>query len=413
MKESNKLNIRTLWNNESKLAIGSLTTTLGNRVFDVACNIFLSSFSHSSSLLTAIYQSSETLIAVIINIFAGVFADKSRDKRKILIITDLACGLACLVLSFLTSSAYAVYAIIAVNIILSIFSTFNGPASKSIIKFAIRKERISKYNSYVKFGQQLIKVCSPIITLWFLAIGTIRIVIIFNAITFFLSAACEKALFIKNKTVSTNNQNSKKVLSFLQDIKDALVYIFSQKDILLIISLASIFNFFISGYNLFLPYTYNFFTIDYNPYGLFISAEAIGGILGAVLAALVKKQSINKMILFLFICGLSVFSIFLSLQVVKSLIMAIVSVAVFTIALTVFNIIFMSEIQTKVDDKYIGRVFSFIFTVALLFMPIGSFVFMRLFPANSALSYFYIAIGICLTCAASYLINRIYLKIKD
>lgn len=401
-----------LWNNESKLAIGTLTTSFGNRVFDVACNIFLSSLSQSSSLFTAIYQSSETLIAVIINIFAGVFADKSQDKRKILILTDLACGLACLILSFLTSSVYAVYAIITVNIILSIFSTFNGPAAKSIIKFAIKKERIGKYNSYIKFWQQIIKVCSPILTLWLLAVGTIRVVIIFNAITFLLSAACERALVIENNDDKQNTHSSKKQI-FFHDIKEALGYIFSQKEILLIISLASFVNFFISGYNLFLPYTYNFFNTDYNPYSLFISAEAVGGILGALLASRIKKQTINKMILFLFICGLSIFAIFISLELVFSLIMAIAAVAIFTVALTIFNIIFMTEIQTKVDDKYIGRVFSFIFTVALLFMPIGSFVFMRIFPADSAKSYFYIAVGICLTCLASYLINRLHLKIKD
>ena len=396
-----------LWNNESKLAVGTLTTSIGNRVFDIACNIFLSGLSSQNSLFTAIYQSSETLIAVIINIFAGVFADKSRDKRQILIITDLACAIACFILAFLTASPYVVAAIIAVNIILSIFSTFNSPASQSIIKFAIEKDRIGTYNSYIKFWQQILKVCSPIFTMGLLFVGTIRLVIVFNAFTFLISALCEKALKIDIQVAETKSSVKKsKVGSIFSDIKEAAIYLTSDKEVLLIIIVSSLVNFFIAGYNLLLPYTYNFFTNDFNPYSLFISAEAIGGILGALIASRIKKQSTNKMLFFLLICGISNLLIYISLSYLRSIISTIVAVAIFTVSLTIFNIIFMTEIQTKVDDRYIGRVFSFIFTVALLFMPVGSFTFMKIFPASSANSYMLIFIGISLVCLISYLINK-------
>lgn len=43
--------------------------------------------------------------------------------------------------------------------------------------------------------------------------------------------------------------------------------------------------------------------------------------------------------------------------------------------LTMYNINFMTLVQVSVDDHFLGRVFSVIFTVAVMFMPVGSFVF--------------------------------------
>ena len=45
--------------------------------------------------------------------------------------------------------------------------------------------------------------------------------------------------------------------------------------------------------------------------------------------------------------------------------------ALFGISLTALNIQFMSYVQVAVDENYLGRVFSIIFTVAVLFMPMG------------------------------------------
>lgn len=40
--------------------------------------------------------------------------------------------------------------------------------------------------------------------------------------------------------------------------------------------------------------------------------------------------------------------------------------------LTAYNIHFVSRIQENVADEYLGRVFSTVFTIAILFMPLGT-----------------------------------------
>lgn len=70
--------------------------------------------------------------------------------------------------------------------------------------------------------------------------------------------------------------------------------------------------------------------------------------------------------------------------------------------LTAYNIDFFSIIQTKVDDKYLGRVFSVVFTVAIIFMPIGTAVFSYYLVEN----YIIIGIGIIIVSIVAQVLSR-------
>ena len=61
--------------------------------------------------------------------------------------------------------------------------------------------------------------------------------------------------------------------------------------------------------------------------------------------------------------------------------------------MTVFNIHFFSQVQTKVEQRYLGRVFSTIYTLAILFMPPATFLMTRL-PSVHTLSFLLIGLGV-------------------
>ncbi len=65
----------------------------------------------------------------------------------------------------------------------------------------------------------------------------------------------------------------------------------------------------------------------------------------------------------------------------------------FSISLTIYNIKFFTYIQNTVDTEFLGRVFSIVFTVAVLFMPIGSFFFAN-FTTPSWNAFGFIGTGI-------------------
>mgnify|MGYP000843700791 FL=1 len=73
--------------------------------------------------------------------------------------------------------------------------------------------------------------------------------------------------------------------------------------------------------------------------------------------------------------------------------------------MTVFNIHFFSQVQTKVDKQYLGRVFSTIYTLAILFMPPATFL-MTLLPSVHTLSFLLIGFGVMGLALISYLYQK-------
>ena len=89
------------------------------------------------------------------------------------------------------------------------------------------------------------------------------------------------------------------------------------------------------------------------------------------------------MLLFIFLCGLSIALLPLQDAVFKNAYLSLVPFALMGGFLTMFNIQFFTIVQKSVDSEYVGRVYSVIFTIAILFMPVGSIVFgFILNPAN-------------------------------
>lgn len=82
--------------NSNRIMLSSITSRVGNAVFDYANKMILVSVFASRSLLMSLYQSSETMIGIVFNLFAGAFADKV-NRKKILIVTDFLSGITCLI----------------------------------------------------------------------------------------------------------------------------------------------------------------------------------------------------------------------------------------------------------------------------------------------------------------------------
>ena len=63
--------------------------------------------------------------------------------------------------------------------------------------------------------------------------------------------------------------------------------------------------------------------------------------------------------------------------------------------MTIFNIHFFTQVQTKVEGDYLGRVLSTIFTLAILFMPVAKGL-MTWLPSVRVESFLLIGAGVIL-----------------
>lgn len=378
---------------------------MGNKIFDFANNFLISKISPKTSFVLALYQSSELIISILLNLIGGAISDFTSKKNKIVIISDFLSGIFVLSILFLQKTSLPMSAvIILVNILLSIISSFNAPSAKALIKHYIDKDEISKFNSCLQIAIQIIKVITPIFTISLIKVIGYRNIILINAFTFFLSSFCEYNLK-SDEEIQFKSKSEKKII---KNIVEGIQYLLQQKKILNLIVTSSLVNFFLAGYNLFLPYSRNLFESSIDPYAIFLSAEAAGGMIGGIIALkIISSNYSRKSYDFLIFSGLFIVLYYFVMKLFKNIIIAMICIVLFNLFLTIYNISFFTGINEDVDSDYIGRIFSIVFTAALAFMPIGSFVFSWAFSVKSMNQYLFIGIGVV---AISMVAKKIYIK---
>ena len=77
--------------------------------------------------------------------------------------------------------------------------------------------------------------------------------------------------------------------------------------------------------------------------------------------------------------------------------------------MTMFNIHFFTQVQTKVESEFLGRVLSTIFTLAILFMPIAK-GFMTALPSVHLSSFLIIGSGVIILSCISFIYVRTHFE---
>lgn len=378
---------------------------IGDVVFDFANNTFLAGINPTSLSLVAVYQSLESMIGVLFNLFGGVIAD-SFKRKKIIIATNILCGIACIILSFISQEQWLVYAIVLTNVILAFMSAFSGPSYKAFTKEIVKKDSISQLNSLLETTSTIIKVTIPMIAIFLYKLLGIHGVLLLDGLSFLIAALLIFFIVPINEKVVAKEKVT--IRGIFNDLKIGFKYVYSHKSIFIIIVLSALVNFFLAAYNLLLPYSNQTFgEISTGLYGTFLTAEAIGGFIGAILSGFVNKELLSKkLMLFLSLSGLVLMLATPFYIMFHNVIILAFSPALFSLFLSIFNIQFFSIVQRDVDNEFLGRVFGIIFTVAILFMPIGTGFFSVALNPNNTFNLF--IIGACITILS--LVFRILFK---
>ena len=366
---------------------------IGDVMFDYANNRFLAGINPTSLSLVAIYQSLESVIGVLFNLFGGVIAD-SFNRKKIIIATNILCGLSCITLSFISQEQWLVYAIVITNVILAFMSAFSGPSYKAFTKEIVKKDSISQLNSLLETTSTVIKVTIPMIAIFLYKLLGIHGVLLLDGLSFLIATSLIFFITPVNEEVETKENMT--IRGIFDDLKIGFTYVYSHKQILIIIALSALVNFFLAAYNLLLPYSNQMFgSISSGLYGTFLTAEAIGGFIGAILSGFINKSlSSKRLMLFLAYSGLMLMLVAPLYYMFRNVIILAFSPALFSLFLSIFNIQFFSIVQRDVDNEFLGRVFGIIFSVAILFMPLGTVFFSVVLNPNNTFNLFIIGVSI-------------------
>ena len=359
---------------------------IGNMLYDYGNSVWLASMGTVGKTVLGIYQISELVTAILANPFGGVISDRF-SRRKILMTTDLVCGILCLVISFIRNDSWMIGALIFANIVQAIAFAFSRPANKAIITEVVAKDEIVTYNAHLELVLQVVGVSSPVLSFLVLQFASLHLTLLLDALTFFIAFALVALLPKEEPKVQEHKSFTGQ--DIFADIKDGLHYIRHQKEIFFLLLVASSVNFFFAAFEFLLPFSNKLYGVD-GAYATILTMGAIGSIIGALIAN--KFKSSMKMLLFLMILtGVGVFVMGLPLPNFLTFSGNLVC----ELFMTIFNIHFFTQVQTKVDGEYLGRVLSAIFTLAILFMPVAKGL-MTWLPSVRVESFLLIGAGVIL-----------------
>ena len=357
---------------------------IGNMLYDYGNSVWLASMGTIGQTVLGMYQISELVTSILVNPFGGVISDRF-SRRKILMVTDLVCGILCLAISFIRNDSWMIGALIGANIVQAIAFAFSRPANKAIITELVEKDELVLYNSRLELVMQVVSVSSPVLSFLVLQFASLRITLVLDALSFFLAFGLVALLPKKEeKTLGEKKLTFKVIFS---DIKEGVHYIVKQKEIFFLLVMASSVNFFFAAFNYLLPFSNQLYGVQ-GAYATILTMGAIGSIVGALLASKIKA-SMEMLLFLLALTGLGVMIMGFTLPSYLTF----SGNFVCELFMTIFNIHFFTQVQTKVEGEYLGRVLSSIYTLAILFMPIATGL-MTWLPSVHLYSFLIIGLGV-------------------
>ena len=151
--------------------------------------------------------------------------------------------------------------------------------------------------------------------------------------------------------------------------------------------MASSVNFFFAAFNYLLPFSNQLYGVQ-GAYATILTMGAIGSIVGALLASKIKAS----MEMLLFFVG-SDWTWSDDNGIHPPILPCFSGNFICELFMTMFNIHFFTQVQTKVEGEYLGRVLSSIYTLAILFMPIATGL-MTWLPSVHLYSFLIIGLGV-------------------
>lgn len=357
--------------------IGKLISVFGSAIYTFAIGLYVlkqtgSGFSFALTLFVGLIPT------IIFSPVAGYMSDRF-DKKKIVVSMDFANGMMFLILFLLTLKFELNQPMIYISTFMTtVFTTFFGIAFEAAKPNLVADEKLMSINSLSKVIDSTALILAPVLGGLIFAFTDIKTFILINAVCFIFSAGIETMIDFNYNIKSTAEINDDG--GFVEDIKDGLTYIRKSSEIVKMINVLVILNFFIS-FSVTVPLPYiinNLLNLSSNQYGIIQGAFPVGMILGAVVVGkIIEKIDYMKLLIFSSIT-LSVAIALLGLPLVLAdasslayMIYYISIMVIFGIAISFIDVPILWLMQKSIPDNLRGKVLSISMSIVKLIAPLG------------------------------------------
>ena len=357
--------------------IGKLISVFGSAIYTFAIGLYVlkqtgSGFSFALTLFVGLIPT------IIFSPVAGYMSDRF-DKKKIVVFMDFANGMMFLILFLLKLKFELNQPMIYISTFMTtVFTTFFGIAFEAAKPNLVADEKLMSINSLSKVIDSTALILAPVLGGLIFAFTDIKTFILINAVCFIFSAGIETMIDFNYNIKSTAEINDDG--GFVEDIKDGLTYIRKSSEIVKMINVLVILNFFIS-FSVTVPLPYiinNLLNLSSNQYGIIQGSFPVGMILGAVVVGkIIEKIDYMKLLIFSSIT-LSVAIALLGLPLILAdasslayMIYYISIMVIFGIAISFIDVPILWLMQKSIPDNLRGKVLSISMSIVKLIAPLG------------------------------------------
>nr|MBN2277419.1 MFS transporter [candidate division Zixibacteria bacterium] len=366
--------IRLLNRNFFLLWQGQLVSQLGNQVHGIAMMFWLKHATGSAGLMGTLMMLS-MLPGVLLGPIGGTVADNF-SRRKIIIASDIICGLAVLSLAGLLlcspeNISLAVVWLFVAGILVGTVSAFFRPAITAAIPDLVPTDKVAAANSMNQSSFQISSLLGQGAGGVLYRVLGAPVLFLIDGLTYLFSAISEMFIIIP-QNIPEKTPGFKPIMrKFLTDTAVGFDYVWRNRGMKTVFLTAAVLNFLISPVVVLLPfYVEDHLKTTSDWFGFMIAALGAGSLIGYALAGMLKiagKTRSLLLILFLILLSLD----FALLGISGNRFFSLLLFLIMGIMTGVININIITVLQVMTPGEIRGRVFGLLGTITGGLMPIG------------------------------------------
>lgn len=347
--------------------LGQLVSLIGIWMATFAVDIWVFQQTGSATQF-ALVTLTNTIPVLVISPIAGTLVDRW-NRRWVIIISYVFIGLCNLSLvTLLTISQLEIWHIYLINILVSIFGTFQGPANKALITSLVNQEDLTRANGMIQIGMGVQQVVSPLLAGFLLTIVELRGILLINLATLLIAMA--PLLLLRFSEVSQPAEKDTKSLSFLQEMAVGWIYLKERPGLLGLMILYSVYQFLV-GFVFVLSYPLILSLTTASGLGVITFFAGIGMLTGALVMS-TWGNSWQKLVGPVF-SAMSLSGIWICLAGLRPSILQItIATLLFFLGAPFINGLTQVILQKKVAPMVQGRVFALTGVMTGIALPLAA-----------------------------------------
>lgn len=395
--------------------ISKLISTFGSSVYAFGISLYVLAITGSAANF-AINLICSILPRTLLAPFAGYIAD-NYSKKTIVILAQFASALSVGgLLAYSMAAGLSLTAIYTTTALLSVSSMFASVTFSSSIANLIDPDRIQKAMGFNQSALAVATIGGPVVGGILFGFVSMNVFLVIQVAAYVLAVALESTMNFRLFTKRVEKAEGEAKQSVLKGMKEGVVYLRSNRVVMVIVTVAIGVNFFFSALMIGLPFiAVQELKIEATHFGFIEAMIAVGMLIASIYFSIGKEVKFPLQFSKRGILGMSVLLAGMGLPLVIEFSYT-VTVVYFLLLMLVFGVtnVFVNTpigvmMQKDVEEEYRGRVFGILESMAMAMMPLGYLLFGLLYDIVPA-EYVVLGSSICLIALTSYMMRPSILK---